>query len=793
APGKEAAQHVPWNVWADEAKKSAAHAHSLKCLTSFLANSEGIKNIHQQLQKTKALEYLHEHYSPSGFFLIRYDTEGQHAVPPADENGSGVPDRVELVAAAAEQAAAFYTTELGYRSPLGNQQAYVIYLRDLDFYGFTTEDENGGLYTLIDSRFDFIPEDANDAENPAEGAAQITVAHELFHAVQYRYNAWNGPSGATAWLEMDAVTAENQAFPDINDYLNFLDADSIFRRPSQSTPVAYAHATWLMFFTEAFSPDILRHVWQRIAQQPDLPYETALRQEVEARGQEFRHALTHLHLWHFASGSGARSGFGFPDAGRYPDSFKNTERITLPDEAFSLRSIAPLAANYYIISPENPPDAEILTAFFADAPETGLGLLAYFEDGSIDTQLVDPPENETAPSAAPQPQLTATGWNWEEIEHLGIVVINAGFEEEGSRLHQLLAGQNAPAGEAGSIEQILYGDALQNGVVSEGDAAALLQHSSAESYGELGLAGRYAAEVSANAGLTAYDAGLIFRRASGFMEAFPADANQSGFGPDISDFGTSKFGETAGIRAASQAEIQLSLEHEAFYQGEEVDVELWVSGLPAAALSAGLEFYYPPGLIEFSGLGSGDEQFSEVIYRYDEPEPGRIRLAWATNEWSGDGMIGRLRFQIMQSGSAELIPVSLLLNEWEAGAGYDYTLEAAAFEVDPQPPVSAPTVDSRPEAPGRVRLLPNYPNPFNAQTTLAFELPAAASVQLQLFDITGRPVARLLSGDTFGPGVHTVSWNAKNAASGIYIARLLVRPRPGGATLRLSQRISLVK
>jgi hypothetical protein len=793
APGEEAGQHFPWNEWADEARKSAAHAHTLKCLTGFLANSKDSKSIHRQLQKTEALEYQHEHYSPSGFFLIRYDTEGSHAVPPADENDSGVPDRVELVAAAAEQAAAFYTTELGYQSPVGNQQAYVIYLRDLDFYGFTTEDENGGLYTLIDSRFDFIPEDGNDAENPAEGAAQITVAHELFHAVQHRYNAWNGPSGATAWLEMDAVTAENQAFPDINDYLNFLDSDSIFRRPSQSTPVAYAHATWLMFFTEAFAPDLLRHVWERIAQQPDLPYETALKQEVSARGGDFTETLTRLHLWHFASGSGARGDFGFPDAGRYPDSFKSTERITLPNDAFSLRSIAPMAANYYIISPENPPDNEVLSAFFADAPETGLGLLAYFSDGSTASRILASPDVAAEPNAAPQPALLAPGWNWNELEHLGLVVINAGFQDDGARVHQLLAGRASAAGTEGSIEQLRYGDALQDDEISEADALAVLQHRSAGTYGELGFAGRYAAEVSGNSGLTAYDAGLIFRRASGFMDAFPADTNQSGFGPDLTDFALEKTKRTTSAKTQNQAEIQLFLGHEEFYQGEDLEIELYVSGLPEAALSAELEFFYPPGRIEFSGLGSGDEQFSEVIYRYEEPEPGRIRLSWATNQWSGDGMIGRLRFEILTAGQAGVIASKLLMNEWNDGADFSYTLDEALFEVDPQPPVSAEESVGDAEKPGQTRLLPNYPNPFNPQTTLAFELAGAATVRLEIFNMMGQRVSRLYTGKRLPAGAHATVWDAGSLASGVYIVQFTARSEKGGAALQESRRISLVK
>src|SRR4029078_6028773 len=53
------------------------------------------------------------------------------------------------------------------------------------------------------------------------------------------------------------------------------------------------------------------------------------------------------------------------------------------------------------------------------------------------------------------------------------------------------------------------------------------------------------------------------------------------------------------------------------------------------------------------------------------------------------------------------------------------------FEV-----VSPVAVDNRP-GPG-LRLVPNQPNPFSAQTTVFYELPAATEVRLAAFDIAGR-------------------------------------------------------
>ncbi|KPP97124.1 MAG: extracellular protein [Bacteroidetes bacterium HLUCCA01] len=73
--------------------------------------------------------------------------------------------------------------------------------------------------------------------------------------------------------------------------------------------------------------------------------------------------------------------------------------------------------------------------------------------------------------------------------------------------------------------------------------------------------------------------------------------------------------------------------------------------------------------------------------------------------------------------------------------------------------------------PGAVTLMPNYPNPFNPFTTLAFALPEAGEVQLEVFSMTGRRVGTLAKG-LYAAGEHRVSWDASGLASGTYVYRL---------------------
>ncbi len=70
-------------------------------------------------------------------------------------------------------------------------------------------------------------------------------------------------------------------------------------------------------------------------------------------------------------------------------------------------------------------------------------------------------------------------------------------------------------------------------------------------------------------------------------------------------------------------------------------------------------------------------------------------------------------------------------------------------------------------------LLHNYPNPFNPNTTIVFDVPVGTrhAVSLQIFDVLGRVVATLVN-ERLEPGRHTVNLDAAGLSSGIYLYRL---------------------
>jgi hypothetical protein len=65
----------------------------------------------------------------------------------------------------------------------------------------------------------------------------------------------------------------------------------------------------------------------------------------------------------------------------------------------------------------------------------------------------------------------------------------------------------------------------------------------------------------------------------------------------------------------------------------------------------------------------------------------------------------------------------------------------------------------------------NYPNPFNPATTISYTLPIAGNVTLKVFDITGKEV-RMLDNGHKAAGKYSVTFNASDLASGMYIYRI---------------------
>ncbi len=73
--------------------------------------------------------------------------------------------------------------------------------------------------------------------------------------------------------------------------------------------------------------------------------------------------------------------------------------------------------------------------------------------------------------------------------------------------------------------------------------------------------------------------------------------------------------------------------------------------------------------------------------------------------------------------------------------------------------------------PADYRLFANYPNPFNPETLICYQLPVATKVTLRVFDLTGRQVKTLVDAHQQA-GLHEVKFNGRDLASGVYFYAL---------------------
>jgi hypothetical protein len=195
-------------------------------------------------------------------------------------------------------------------------------------------------------------------------------------------------------------------------------------------------------------------------------------------------------------------------------------------------------------------------------------------------------------------------------------------------------------------------------------------------------------------------------------------------------------------------------------------------------------FYgYSPGADDHPDFtGESYRQFVLTVWhRLDEyfegPDPVEV-LNLETNktegvEWSG--IRNGDRIVILASNLGVDDPAVIVLPDIP---GVPATIsvplnEHVLFEFD-----STGSPEGSQEAGPRPELDQNRPNPFNPVTTVRFKLDRDGSASLRVFDVRGRLVRTLVSGD-LPSGEHEITWKGDDdrgrpAASGVYFCRLEV-------------------
>lgn len=178
----------------------------------------------------------------------------------------------------------------------------------------------------------------------------------------------------------------------------------------------------------------------------------------------------------------------------------------------------------------------------------------------------------------------------------------------------------------------------------------------------------------------------------------------------------------------------------------------------------------------------GSPYVSTLLASYGASESGSgIKVSWTLSEMDRGASFLAYRAGGMEAEYATIgaeitspaeLAYELLDRDVEPGLAYKYRVAVKdgegikiLFETEsvraPKSPLS---------------LYQNSPNPFNPSTTIGYCLSEASPVVLEVFDIRGGLVARLVHSDQKG-GYHSVPWNGTNdrgdrVASGVYFYRL---------------------
>lgn len=105
------------------------------------------------------------------------------------------------------------------------------------------------------------------------------------------------------------------------------------------------------------------------------------------------------------------------------------------------------------------------------------------------------------------------------------------------------------------------------------------------------------------------------------------------------------------------------------------------------------------------------------------------------------------------------------LTPWASGQMLFMDVAATRFpEAATQPPPGY-------QLPFRIALGNNYPNPFNPQTVIPYEIDTQTRVRLTVYDVTGRRVALLVDAEQ-SAGRHEAVFSGAGLASGVYLVRL---------------------
>jgi hypothetical protein len=167
-----------------------------------------------------------------------------------------------------------------------------------------------------------------------------------------------------------------------------------------------------------------------------------------------------------------------------------------------------------------------------------------------------------------------------------------------------------------------------------------------------------------------------------------------------------------------------------------------------------------PGTGTSRGVSGGVQPVGLPIYDGSRQLWGRTERADLSSFTGSAGAAVRLRFRVRSDTGTQL-----------AGMDFD-SLRVLLYN-----PAAQPATVAVGDSPAPKRLALSLPgNIVRGAAAFSFSLPAAGAARLEIFDLQGRNVARVVNA-TLPAGEHSAEWNARDASGhsapvGVYLARL---------------------
>jgi hypothetical protein len=217
------------------------------------------------------------------------------------------------------------------------------------------------------------------------------------------------------------------------------------------------------------------------------------------------------------------------------------------------------------------------------------------------------------------------------------------------------------------------------------------------------------------------------------------------------------------------AELSLKLGSDRVLTGQTISVDVSLANLEALQ-GYGFELIYDSEKFEFVGSAAAEDDLlksagGETPLFFEYAEPGRVTVANAIvngGSVSGGGAVATLTFKV--------------LREFEDNARFEV---ADGLVVDPSALTNQVVVLGALDiqsTPTEFSLLQNFPNPFNPETTIKYNLAEGADVHLRIYNIVGQ-VVRTLVAERQSAGRYQVRWEGTDdrgmtVSSGIYFYQI---------------------